>query len=112
MTHDLKLRVRAVADKVVSNLLLALVAALGTHYLDVIAVKDRVDMVQQEQIEDSKWRLESQARWKRFDETDMPTLLNGQRVMLRCLWAQKHGEIDRECDWEVWSQKNGTGRKR
>jgi hypothetical protein len=106
MTHDAKLRFRTTTGKIVSNLLLAFVAALGTHYLDVLAVKDRVENIRTEQIENSKWRIEDQARWQRYDEVDLPTLLNGQRVLLKCIWAQKHGEIDRECDWEVWQTRN------
>jgi len=91
-----------------SQLFIALVAALGTHYLDVIAVKDRVDNIRTEQILNSKWRIESQQRWERFDKNDLPTILHGQwllnKRLCRLLAAQK--QADEECNQVLWREKN------
>src|ERR1700756_276782 len=85
--------------------LLVLLAASVVHFVDVLTVKDRVDMIQAAHILNTQWRIESEEaikKLRRRDDENMITWLNGQRVILKCLYKLKHGEEDRECDWQLW----------
>jgi hypothetical protein len=88
MTHESKAKLGTSMVSIARSLLIALIAALGTHLIDVLAVKDRVDAMREEQVLNTKWRVESQGRFEQlqaFEENDLPTLLNGQRIMARQL---------------------------
>jgi hypothetical protein len=109
MTHDAKLRLRGTGSKIVSNLLLAFVAALGTHYLDVLAVRDRVENIRAEQIENTKWRIESQVHIKQIDENQQ-SLLNGQYLLNKrlCRFLVEHGAADKECTSALYMEEQTT----
>src|ERR1700758_3034131 len=90
--------------KVLSNLLLALVAALGTHLFDVFKVKDLVDQIHDEQITNSKARIKLEAQMKEVQETQLPSLIHGQYILNKrlCELLERHGAADEECSSRMW----------
>lgn len=103
MTREFKLHLQNVSGKVISNPLLTLVAALGTHLLDVIAVKDRVESIRIEQIENTKFRITSGEEIKQLREQNL-TIIHGQWVINKrlCVFLVAHGEGDAECTSALW----------
>jgi len=87
-----------------SNLLLAMIAALGTHMLDVIKVHDRVDMIEAEEIKNTAIGHEMQANWEHYRTVDLPTLINGQVMMNRrlCRLLDLHGKADAGCRSDLY----------
>ena len=53
----------------------------------------------------SRSLIATQENVREFKENDLPTILNGQRVILKCMAALKHGDDDAECDWELWHER-------
>lgn len=104
MTHEAKARIQSTFRRVTSDLLLAAVAAFGTHLVDIVAVKDRVDNIRAEQIENSAWRVTSKAELDKIEGVELPSLLQGQWYLnLRlCKYLVTHGEADKECTSELY----------
>jgi hypothetical protein len=91
---------------VLSLILAVLITAVGTHVMDAYAIKSRVDTIESNQHMVLDYLAADKVRWDKYETIDRPTILNGQRVILKCMYALKHGELDRECDWELWKGQN------
>jgi hypothetical protein len=83
-------------------------SAYSTHLLDAFIIKDRVDQIRTEQVENTKARIEHEAKIKRLEEIDaeIPHILQAQWLINRrlCAYLVSHGEADRECTAELWRE--------
>lgn len=76
----------------------ALMSSLGTHYMDVVIVKARVDE-----------NTEARRRFEAFEAQDLPQLreLNTSIWLMNkrlCAYLVSHGESDPECSKDLWKE--------
>ena len=109
MTQELKTYLRRLGNNSMERFLLVLLAALATHYLDVIAVRDKVEQIHQEQLINSAFRVIGSAEIKQMKEVDLPTIIHGQYILNKrfCKFLVMHRQADEECTAALWEEKNG-----